>query len=426
MTKFLFVFLVPIIPLCIIGLLFKDKIIVDGKTVVKKGLVAAAAGTYTSFVLLALQVWQHVSDGQDFLVRLKSQHQEWVKSITDDAQVELRCDDDEPVIGKIARKDHISVDIEFAVPSRWSGHKVQVIILPFADVTFEAFILKGRFYEADGVTSGALGDGKPCLTYAQRTISPTSSPPEQAAAFQCPSGMVPVPARTLYLGSGDNLHEARLSDVCMDKTEVTAAGYAACASRGACAKDPGHVYLTLYKDDDERRADDRLCNHAPERGNYPMSCINWQEAQDYCHSLGAGYRLPTEDEWEYAAGGPDRRKYPWGDDPPSASLLNACGSECNGAKMFGGDDGYVDSAPVGQYPNGKSYFGALDMAGNVWEWTDSWFDANQRERVDRGGGWRDDLPLSARTSHRSLDIPGLRSPRIGFRCLWSPATVTTL
>ena len=100
----------------------------------------------------------------------------------------------------------------------------------------------------------------------------------------------------------------------MDLTEVTVAIYDACVRAGSCTRAGGPDL-------------DPFCNEGkPERANHPINCVDWNQAMTYCNYIGA--RLPTEPEWEYAARGSDGRKYPWGNTPPNAHLLNACGDEC--------------------------------------------------------------------------------------------------
>ena len=110
-----------------------------------------------------------------------------------------------------------------------------------------------------------------------------------------------------------------------------------------------------------------------------------------------GAELPTEEQWEYAAGGEERRIYPWGDEF-DGTKLNFCDVNCtNSWRDEAVDDGYQYTAPVGNYPAGASWVGALDMAGNVREWTSSPYDDSSF--VVRGGSWLS-LRDVARVSNR--------------------------
>ena len=143
--------------------------------------------------------------------------------------------------------------------------------------------------------------------------------------------------------------------------------------------------------------------------------------------------MPSEAEWEKAARGTDGRLYPWGNEF-EGTRLNYCDSNCVADwRDFEGDDGYKYTAPVGSYPLGASPYGALDMSGNVWEWTADWYAAdayqtapykNPRgpkdglQRVIRGGSWLYN-GRGLRLVRRNRDVPTSSYENIGFRCALS-------
>jgi len=123
------------------------------------------------------------------------------------------------------------------------------------------------------------------------------------------------------------------------------------------------------------------CAKASSDGDQPRVCISWYEAQAYATwrtqtaQDGFTYRLPTEAEWEYAARGPQALIYPWGN-TFKADSVNFCDKRCTEVwRDTSVDDGYTYASPVGHYPDNKSWVGAYDMAGNVWQWTVDWYSA---------------------------------------------------
>ena len=146
--------------------------------------------------------------------------------------------------------------------------------------------------------------------------------------------------------------------------------------------------------------------------DHPVVQVSWRDASAFCRHHGL--RLPSEEEWEFAARGTDGRIFPWGEAAPDeggARRANYGTNTCCAADMT---DGYHETAPVGSYPAGVSPFGLHDMAGNVWEWTAS-PDGDTGKYVIRGGGWGNN-PFCLRVSYRHKNPPDIGLDMVGFRC----------
>jgi len=251
----------------------------------------------------------------------------------------------------------------------------------------------------------------------------------------CPSSMVAIPAGTFTMGvagpdSNDGPpHEVAVAAFCIDKTEVTVAAYSKCVEAETCpaattAVDPRYSPVeTAFRSS--------ICPAALSgMEQHPMACVDWYAADAFCHFVNK--RLPTEEEWEYAARGTDGRLFPWGNEPPAFTRLNACGSECVAwasdygrtyASLYPDNDGWPMSAPVGSYSQGASALGLLDMSGNVMEWTTTHFTAgyggeeDPDTKVVRGGGFEEYVANSTSATHRTVLNPGTRTPLVGMRCV---------
>lgn len=269
-------------------------------------------------------------------------------------------------------------------------------------------------------------------TLAPPTLTPTISLEDRYIDFQVnPKDGIPmvfVPSGEFIMGSNEDEDpyfwgaEGPEHDVYVDafwiyQTEVTNAMYQACMAEQACPKPLRNESRTVEDYyDNERFAD------------YPVIQVNYIDAIAYC--VWAGGRLPTEAEWEKAARGTEGAIFPWGNEALKPEYANFCGSNCPGAERERIDDGYYEIAPVGSFLVGASPYGALDMAGNVWEWVFDYFDQqyyinspfnNPRgplsgsRRVIKGGSWTN--PLSGlRPAARTSMPPQDGLDTLGFRC----------
>ncbi|MCD4748903.1 MAG: SUMF1/EgtB/PvdO family nonheme iron enzyme [Thermoanaerobaculales bacterium] len=150
---------------------------------------------------------------------------------------------------------------------------------------------------------------------------------------------------------------------------------------------------------------------------FPVANVNRQDADAYCRWQGK--RLPTADEWEFAARGVDGRRYPWGNESPDGTRANFCDANCPKAwHNYDHDDGFAGPAPVGSFPAGATPEGLLDMGGNIREWTATTDD--DRSDVKGGGFYNAIDDLIAADVRRNLIET--RNPTIGFRCVQDPQT----
>ena len=220
--------------------------------------------------------------------------------------------------------------------------------------------------------------------------SPTSPPMPAVTDI-----MVEIPAGAFSMGQDDGgredrpAHDVDLPAYEIDKFEVTNADFAV------------FVEATGYESDAEKQGKKSWRDSFKEgREAHPVVKVTWNDAVAFCE--WAGKRLPSEAEWEKAARGTDRLRYPWGNewDPSKANVK---------------ETGLRSTAVVGSFGAGASPYGLEDMVGNAWEWTSDWYEAypgntagdryyGEQCRVTRGGGWFDDEP-QATTFNRNCGVP---------------------
>ena len=221
-------------------------------------------------------------------------------------------------------------------------------------------------------------------------------------SWRDPVDMAAVPAGDFLMGSDDPeadfderpVARIRVEAFWIDRVEVTNARYGVCVEAGACSLPIGVAFAEATKAD------------------HPVTIVSWTQAAAYCGWVGK--RLPTEAEWEKAARGVHGRRYPWGSryEPERANAGYTAGT-----------------AAAGSYAGGLSPYGALDMAGNVSEWTSSLYrpypyaprdgreDPTARgARVNRGGSWYYGAWYVRTTYRATADHMYRRIGDLGFRC----------
>jgi formylglycine-generating enzyme required for sulfatase activity len=226
-------------------------------------------------------------------------------------------------------------------------------------------------------------------------------------------------------------HTVSLDGFWIDQTEVTNAQFSAFLNVNGNQVDHDETWARTTAENSDSRILQRDTLFEPIEGyvDHPVTRVSWYGAAAYCRWVNG--QLPTEAQWEYAARGPNGSIYPWGNNPPNPQLLNY-------------DSNVRDSTPVGSYPDGGSWIGTLDMADNVDEWVNDWFDLGIGEtilddneyspyysnsptenptgpetgifKVLRGSGWPH-LAHQVRTTFRAYAIPYDHLLGGGFRCV---------
>ncbi|HUH97099.1 MAG TPA: SUMF1/EgtB/PvdO family nonheme iron enzyme [Anaerolineales bacterium] len=239
------------------------------------------------------------------------------------------------------------------------------------------------------------------------TLVKVTPPPIQVGAsypYVDGTTLVAVPAGPFVMGAlkgkDDPQHPITLGSYWIYSTMVTNTQYKFCFDAGYC---------TAPDETDNPDFGDPLL------GNEPVVGVTYDQAASYCTFVHA--RLPTEAEWEKAARGPDGNLYPWGDAKPTCDLLN-----------FGRCVRRLTS--VTNYPQGKSYFGALDMDGNAFEWVADWYAPDYystspstdplgpesgESRVIRSAAFDTDAYLLDSARRSSAD-PSSHTNELSFRC----------
>lgn len=270
--------------------------------------------------------------------------------------------------------------------------------------------------EATQTAEARLWTATPTVTPGPTSTStPTATPtalPTKIIRQKDKMTMLLVIGNTFQMGSiygeeyslGDEypIHDVQLDTYWIDEHEVTNGQYKLCVQDNYCSMPM------------ENTVNGKVYFEETEYDNYPVVNVTWEQAKMFCEWAEAS--LPTEAQWEYSARGTKRVVFPWGNSEPNDELAN-----------YSSDS----PKPVEFYPKGVSWVGAFDMAGNVFEWVNDWYDGNYYSvspvqnppgsttenvtKVMRGGSWRYDVQ-TLRTANRNSNHPLSYFDNVGFRC----------
>ncbi len=312
---------------------------------------------------------------------------------------------------------------------------VMLFVLIVATILSYALIDQEELVGGSEVAATATTESQviAALTAVAPTATPTPLPTLRPTATPAPivsktgMRMLYMPTGIFRFGNNESERDEAPSNLVnlepyyIDETEVTNGQYRECVLEAACdppARDSASYHDAYFNSDSY--------------DDYPVIFVNWYQAENFCSWREA--RLPTEAEWERAAGyNPaelQRTLFPWGDEFVGENL-NYCDGNCPRDGRDGlVDDGHQDTAPVGSFPAGNSPIGAADMLGNVMEWTADWYDrdyyaeaprTNPRGpaegdfKVLRGGSWFS-VQEELMVTRRGFFDPTVTRATLGFRC----------
>lgn len=241
--------------------------------------------------------------------------------------------------------------------------------------------------------------------------APVSAPASAPASASCPAGMEPIPGGTSQPRKRRGARVA-VAPFCLDRTEVTLAAYKDCVRAGKCSPEclekrqcSAAPTRTAWGDVAEDARSSAYCNGDREdRQDHPINCVSLEEASAFCAAYGK--RLPTADEWEWAARGAEAALlFPWGSALPDAQV---CWSPYH--RRHNG------TCPAGGTPGDRTPQGVLDLGGNVAEWVQPPEIGGRRVPMAFGASWYavDDGYVAAALS--GVEVPSERNETLGFRC----------